>query len=277
MSCSGRRDTGLKDKLAKPIGRPRFPLLLRNCRATVLRNLSAIPILYLTKPGLRSRRCPVATLIEAGWPREMSSAMSRSSKKPSATREHTGKRRVSRARAATAGRDKFQRLTKTLDELLSRLKKTTVSQERLRAEKAKLKKAAAELAREIAERKLAEEWTRRHEAHFRSMIESVKEHAIILLDHDGRIVSWNRGAELISGYEAEEILGEALLMFSFDRRGRTIACPRDFEDSPRHRTVGRRRLARAQRRQSLLGERRHHRCARSCGPSARLYQRLLET
>jgi PAS domain S-box-containing protein len=93
------------------------------------------------------------------------------------------------------------------------LKKTTVSKERLKAEKAKLKKAAAELAREIAERKTAEEWTRRHEAHFRSMIESVKEHAIILLDHEGRIVSWNQGAELISGYQSEEILGKHFSCF----------------------------------------------------------------
>jgi hypothetical protein len=35
------------------------------------------------------------------------------------------------------------------------LQKTTVSQDRLKAEKAKLKKTAAELAREMAERKLA--------------------------------------------------------------------------------------------------------------------------
>jgi PAS domain S-box-containing protein len=45
------------------------------------------------------------------------------------------------------------------------------------------------------------------------MIESVKEHAIILLDHDGRIVSWNKGAELISGYETTEILGKHFSCF----------------------------------------------------------------
>lgn len=124
-----------------------------------------------------------------------------------------GRARLQTSRPATDGRDKLQRLTKTLDELVIRLKKTTVSKEHLKAEKAKLKKTAAKLAREIAERKMAEEWTRRHEAHFRSMIESVKEHAIILLDHEGRIVSWNKGAELISGYETEEILGKHFSCF----------------------------------------------------------------
>ncbi|HEX2226000.1 MAG TPA: ATP-binding protein [Candidatus Binatia bacterium] len=142
--------------------------------------------------------------------------MNRRSKKPVLNRENTGRRgSLSRRkpRPARGRKDKLQRLTKTLDELVIRLQKTTVSKEHLKAEKAKLKKAAADLAREIAERKMAEEWTRRHEAHFRSMIESVKEHAIILLDHNGRIVSWNKGAALISGYETEEILGKHFSCF----------------------------------------------------------------
>jgi two-component system, sensor histidine kinase and response regulator len=142
--------------------------------------------------------------------------MSRRSKKPDARRENVAKERTpfkKKSRATRRRGDKLQRLTQTLDELVIRLKKTTVSKEHLKAEKTKLKKAAAELAREIAERKTAEEWTRRHEAHFRSMIESVKEHAIILLDHDGRIVSWNKGAELISGYQTEEILGKHFSCF----------------------------------------------------------------
>jgi PAS domain S-box-containing protein len=143
-------------------------------------------------------------------------AMSRRSRKPLRNRADAAPRRVApkkKPRVIVRGRDKFQRLTKSLDELVLRLKKITISKEHLKTEKAKLKKAAAELAREIAERKVAEEWTRRHEAHFRSMIESVKEHAIILLDHDGRIVSWNKGAELISGYQTEEILGKHFSCF----------------------------------------------------------------
>jgi PAS domain S-box-containing protein len=141
--------------------------------------------------------------------------MSRSSEKP-ARKKQPAKLVVSakkKSRATHGDGGKLQRLTKTLDELVIRLKRTTVSKDHLKAEKAKLKRTAADLAREIAERKVAEEWTRRHEAHFRSMIESVKEHAIILLDHQGRIVSWNKGAELISGYETEEILGKHFSCF----------------------------------------------------------------
>jgi PAS domain S-box-containing protein len=143
--------------------------------------------------------------------------MSRRSKQSATKRAESARQRLP-AKKRSGGEprnnsDKLQQLTKTLDELVLRLKKTTVSQEHLRAEKAKLKRTAADLAREIAERKAAEEWTRRHEAHFRSMIESVKEHAIILLDHDGRIVSWNKGAELIFGYPSEEILGKDFSCF----------------------------------------------------------------
>ena len=40
-----------------------------------------------------------------------------------------------------------------------------------------------------------------------SLIAGVHEYALLLLDPDGRILSWNRGAELIKGYGADEIVG----------------------------------------------------------------------
>ena len=139
------------------------------------------------------------------------------SKKPKQWAQNSVRRRrphAQKTRRAVGGEKKLHRLTKMLKELVNRLSKSTVAKDHLKAEKAKLKKTAAELAREISERKLAEEWTRRHEAHFRSMIDSVKEHAIILLDYDGRIVSWNQGAELITGYGTEEILGKHVICFN---------------------------------------------------------------
>jgi PAS domain S-box-containing protein len=144
-------------------------------------------------------------------------AMRRKSKKPS--RKAQGRHRSARSRRKRAdldaiGCEKFQRLAKTLNDLVIRLQRSALSEDHLTAEKAKLEATTAELEREIAERKLAEEWRRRHEANFRSMIESVKEHAIILLDPAGRIVSWNRGAELMTGYSTEEILGKHFFCFN---------------------------------------------------------------
>lgn len=45
------------------------------------------------------------------------------------------------------------------------------------------------------------------------MIEEILDYAIILLDADGTILSWNKGAEQIKGYKAEEILGQNFRIF----------------------------------------------------------------
>jgi PAS domain S-box-containing protein len=48
---------------------------------------------------------------------------------------------------------------------------------------------------------------------FRLLVEAVRDYAIFLLDPDGRVVSWNAGAERIKGYTAEEILGQEFTRF----------------------------------------------------------------
>lgn len=53
------------------------------------------------------------------------------------------------------------------------------------------------------------------------MIDEVQDYSIILLDLDGTILSWNKGAEQIQGYKAEEILGQNFRIFYLpqDRQG----------------------------------------------------------
>ncbi|AKF10788.1 PAS domain S-box protein [Sandaracinus amylolyticus] len=46
------------------------------------------------------------------------------------------------------------------------------------------------------------------EAAYRRIVTSVADHAIILLDVDGHVRTWNVGAERITGYRADEILGQ---------------------------------------------------------------------
>jgi PAS domain S-box-containing protein len=48
---------------------------------------------------------------------------------------------------------------------------------------------------------------------FRLLVEGVKDYAIFMLDPEGRVSSWNHGAELIKGYKAEEILGRHFSTF----------------------------------------------------------------
>jgi PAS domain S-box-containing protein len=45
------------------------------------------------------------------------------------------------------------------------------------------------------------------------LIDSVRDYAIFMLDPEGRIKSWNRGAELIKGYTAQEIIGRTMHVF----------------------------------------------------------------
>ena len=54
---------------------------------------------------------------------------------------------------------------------------------------------------------------RRSEEGFRLMVDSVKDYAIFMLDRNGTIISWNKGAELLKGYKAEEIIGQHFSRF----------------------------------------------------------------
>ena len=51
------------------------------------------------------------------------------------------------------------------------------------------------------------------DAPFRVFVESVRDYALIMLDPQGYIVSWNTGAEAIKGYTAEEIIGRHFTTF----------------------------------------------------------------
>ncbi len=62
-------------------------------------------------------------------------------------------------------------------------------------------------------RKQVEDELRWTEESFRLMVESVTDYAIVMLDPDGRVVSWNAGAERIRGYRADEILGQHFSRF----------------------------------------------------------------
>lgn len=54
---------------------------------------------------------------------------------------------------------------------------------------------------------------RDYEQNFRLLIEAVKDYAIFMMDVDGRIVSWNTGAQLLKGYRADEIIGQSFSQF----------------------------------------------------------------
>ncbi|MEO6193434.1 MAG: PAS domain S-box protein [Thermoanaerobaculia bacterium] len=71
----------------------------------------------------------------------------------------------------------------------------------------------AKITRDLSERRRQEESLRESDERFRLLMEGVKDYAIFMLDPDGRVASWNSGAELIKGYRAEEILGQHFSVF----------------------------------------------------------------
>ncbi|MBS7231339.1 PAS domain S-box protein [Flavobacterium psychroterrae] len=87
--------------------------------------------------------------------------------------------------------------------------------------------ALSKVTRDLTERRAAEEIQRRHamelqhkneelkqsEARYHSMIAEIADYAIILLDNSGQILNWNKGAERIKGYSANEIIGKNFSQF----------------------------------------------------------------
>ncbi|WP_413290472.1 MHYT domain-containing protein [Bdellovibrio sp. HCB337] len=55
------------------------------------------------------------------------------------------------------------------------------------------------------------------EEKFRRLVEAVKDYAIIMLDTDGAITTWNSGAKRITGYTDSEIIGKQISAFYIQR------------------------------------------------------------
>jgi PAS domain S-box-containing protein len=72
----------------------------------------------------------------------------------------------------------------------------------------KVKERTAKLSEEIRLRKISEEILRVSRQRYLLLVEEVKDYAIIMLDANGKVLLWNKGAEKIKGYREEEILGK---------------------------------------------------------------------
>lgn len=64
-----------------------------------------------------------------------------------------------------------------------------------------------------AEKRRTDEELLASEQRFRLLVDGVKDYAICFLDPNGMVVSWNAGAERITGYDENEILGKPVTQF----------------------------------------------------------------
>ena len=64
-----------------------------------------------------------------------------------------------------------------------------------------------------SERVHAEQALFKREAQLRLMVSSVKDYSLIMLDPEGRVATWNEGAQRLKGYAGPEILGQPIDVF----------------------------------------------------------------
>lgn len=59
----------------------------------------------------------------------------------------------------------------------------------------------------------AEQALHASEERYRQLVENLQDYAIAMLDRKGRITTWNSGAERITGYHANDVIGEQFTLF----------------------------------------------------------------
>ena len=113
--------------------------------------------------------------------------------------------------------------------------------------------AGSSAGRDTSRPELAEAALKASENKYQMLLDGVKEYAIFMLDTQGRVITWNAGAERIKGYTSQEIIGQNFSCFFLPdeiKRGRpeevlrkTAASGRLEEQGMRVRKDGSRFLA----------------------------------
>ena len=58
----------------------------------------------------------------------------------------------------------------------------------------------AKITRDVSDKRASDQALHRSELQFRMLVQGVRDYAIYMLDPEGRVSSWNAGAEAIKGY-----------------------------------------------------------------------------
>jgi PAS domain S-box-containing protein len=109
-------------------------------------------------------------------------------------------------------RDEIGSLTASFNSMAAQLRLyVTDLEQRVKGRTQELQIANTQLHEEAHERKQAEEALRQSEVRYRTVSQSASD-AIISANHEGKIVGWNRSAELIFGYSEAEVMERPLTL-----------------------------------------------------------------
>ena len=67
--------------------------------------------------------------------------------------------------------------------------------------------------RDLSARRALQQELHEAERQFRILVEAITDYGIYMLDYEGRVTTWNSGAQRIKGYRAEEIVGQHFSRF----------------------------------------------------------------
>ncbi len=87
------------------------------------------------------------------------------------------------------------------------------------------------VVRDATRRRQAHDALAHSERRFRLLVEEVADYAIVMLDLNGLVASWNRGAELITGYAREEVIGRHIALFDTPEERQAAAPSRALESA----------------------------------------------
>jgi PAS domain S-box-containing protein len=87
---------------------------------------------------------------------------------------------------------------------------------------------------DLTEKKKQEDTLLHSEERYHRMVEEVEDYAIIMINSEGIIQNWNKGAEKIKGYKAEEIVGKSFSTF-YTKEDRQNKIPEKLLDRARKR------------------------------------------
>ena len=100
---------------------------------------------------------------------------------------------------------------------------------------------AIAFVRDITERRRLEQELRATEENFRLLVESVGDHALMMLDPSGCVITWNPEAERIKGWAADDIIGRHFSVFYLPDEIASGEPSRDLAPAPRQTAVPRTR------------------------------------